>query len=52
MATKEQIETAIKVIKDHTSNPESGIIADLIRELELLKLPAQEVRIIETKEKR
>jgi hypothetical protein len=52
MATKEQIETAIQVIKDHTSNPESGVIYDLIRELELLKLPAQEVRIIETKEKR
>lgn len=52
MATKDEIELAIKLINEQAGSPESGPIADLIRQLKSLDTRAKEVRVIETKEKR
>lgn len=57
MATKEQIEIAIKVINDVTGSPDSGVYADLIKDIRKSvenfdTSAAKEVRIVEAKETR
>ena len=56
MATKEQIEIAIKVINEVAGSPDSGAIADLVKDIaksetkNFDKEAAKEVRIVESKE--
>lgn len=56
MATKEQIEIAIKVINEVAGSPDSGAIADLVKDIaksetkNFDKEAAKEVRIVEAKE--
>jgi hypothetical protein len=57
MATKEQIEIAIKVINDIAGTPESGAIAELVKDIRKSEenfdtSAAKEVRIVEAKETR
>jgi hypothetical protein len=57
MATKEQIEIAVKVINEIAGSPDSGAIADLIKEMQKTEvktdnIAAKEVRIVEAKETR
>ncbi len=56
MATKEQIEIAVKLINEVAGSPDSGAIAELIKDIEKSetkdfdKSAAKEVRIVEAKE--
>jgi hypothetical protein len=57
MATKEQIEIAVKVINEVTGSPDSGVIAELIKDIQKSEVKtdntaAKEVRIVEAKETR
>ena len=52
MANKDEIATAIAVIKEVANDPSSGAVADLIRLLEDSATATNEVRVIEPKEKR
>jgi len=52
MFTKEEIETAIKVINQVSGEPSVGIIADLIKDIRNVSAPAKEVRVTEPKETR
>lgn len=57
MATKEEIAVAVKVINEVAGSPDSGVIADLIKDLEKAglgstKVATNEVRIVEAKETR
>lgn len=58
MATKEQIEIAVKLINEVAGFPESGTIAELVKEIQKSetksfdKVAATEVRIVEPKETR
>lgn len=52
MPTKDELEQAAKVIADFTGNPDSGVIADLIRDLKKASTPAPEKRVVEAKEAR
>lgn len=56
MATKEEIEIAIKVINAVAGTPDSGAIADLVKEIGKSETKAndaaKEVRIVEAKETR
>jgi len=57
MATKEQIEIAIKVINDVAGSPDSGAIAELVKDIRKSAenfdtVAAKEVRIVEAKETR
>jgi len=56
MATKEQIEIAVKVINEVAGSPDSGAIAELVKDIiksetkDFDKSAAKEVRIVEAKE--
>lgn len=52
MPTKEEIEIAVKVINEFAGEPDSGIIAELVRDLKKSSAPAKEVRVAEPKETR
>jgi len=58
MATKEQIEIAVKLINQVAGSPDSGAIAELIKDIEKSETKnfdnsaAKEVRIVESKETR
>jgi len=57
MATKEQIEIAVKVINDVAGSPDSGAIAELVKEIQKSETKnfdttAKEVRVVESKETR
>lgn len=57
MATKEQIEIAVKVINEIAGSPDSGAIADLLKEMQKPEVKTdntatREVRIVEAKETR
>jgi hypothetical protein len=58
MATKEQIEIAVKLINEVAGSPDSGAIAELVKEIQKSeiksfdKVAATEVRIVESKETR
>jgi hypothetical protein len=54
MATKDEILNAIKIVSDFAGNPDSGVVADLLKELgksvEKTSTPTNEVRVVEAKE--
>jgi hypothetical protein len=52
MATKEELEIAIRVINEFAGDPDSGVIAELVRDLKKSSVPAKEVRVAEPKETR
>lgn len=52
MPTKDELEHAAKIVADFTGNPDSGVIADLIRDLKKAATPAPEKRVVESKETR
>lgn len=61
MATKEQIEIAVKVINEVAGSPDSGAIAELVKEIQKsgnkpevknFDNAAKEVRVVESKETR
>lgn len=52
MPSKEEIELAAKIVADFAGNPDSGIIADLIKDLKKSIAPTPEKRVIESKETR
>lgn len=52
MPTKEEFETAIKVINEIAGSPDVGVIADLLKDIEKASAPAKEVRVTEAKETR
>jgi hypothetical protein len=52
MATKDELEIAIKVINEISGNPDSGVIADLIRDIKASTTPIPEKRVVESKETR
>lgn len=52
MATKEELETAIKVINEIAGSPDNGVIAELVNDIRKASSPAKEVRVTEAKETR
>lgn len=52
MATKEQIEIAVAVIREVAGDPSVGAVKELIDLLEASATPSKEVRVVESKEKR
>jgi len=52
MPTKDEIEVAVKVINEIAGAPESGVIADLIKDIEKSGIAAKEVRVASAKETR
>jgi hypothetical protein len=58
MATKEQIEIAVKLINEVAGSPDSGPIAELVKDIQKSetkdfdKSAANEVRVVESKETR
>jgi hypothetical protein len=51
MATKDEILAAITIVRDFAGNPDSGVVADLLKDLEN-SIPTKEVRVVESKETR
>lgn len=51
MTTKAEILAAVAIVREFAGNPDVGVIADLLRDLET-STTAKEVRIVETKETR
>ena len=53
MASQKEIESAVKIVGDFAGNPESGVIAELLRDLtKSASAPAKEVRVADVKETR
>ena len=53
MFTKEEIETAIKVINEFAGTPDVGVIAELVKDIRKSSdAPTKEVRVTEAKETR
>jgi hypothetical protein len=52
MATKEELEIAIRVINEFAGEPIVGVVAELVREMKNSSAPAKEVRVTEPKETR
>lgn len=53
MFTKDEIETAIKVINQIAGNPDVGVIAELVKDIRKSSdAPTKEVRVTEPKETR
>jgi hypothetical protein len=52
MPTKEEYETAIRVINEIAGSPDSGVIAELVKDIASASAPAKEVRVTEAKETR
>lgn len=51
MSTKEEIATAIKVVREVSGDPEVGVIAELLKQLQD-STAAKEVRVVDAKETR
>jgi hypothetical protein len=51
MASKEEILAAAKIVADFAGNPDSGVVADLLRDLKA-SVPTKEVRVTDVKETR
>jgi hypothetical protein len=51
MASQDEILKAVAIVREFAGNPDSGVVADLLRDLET-STPAKEVRVVETKETR
>jgi hypothetical protein len=52
MPTREEYEIAIKVINEVAGSPDSGLIAELVKDIASASAPAKEVRVTEAKETR
>jgi hypothetical protein len=55
MATKKEIEAAVKIVADFAGNPESGIIAELLKDLQKsseVSVDTVEKRVTDIKETR
>lgn len=55
MASKKEIEAAVKIVSDFAGNPESGIIAELLKDLlksSEVSVDAVEKRVTDIKETR
>lgn len=52
MATKEELEVAIRVVTEVAGDPTVGAVKELIDLLKNSATPAKEVRVVEPKEKR
>lgn len=53
MFTPEEIAIAVKVVNKVAGDPDSGVIADLVKEIKNFdQKPTKEVRIVEAKETR
>jgi hypothetical protein len=52
MATKEELEIAIRIINEFAGEPDSGVIAELVRDLKKSSAPVKEIRVTESKETR
>lgn len=52
MLTKEEYETAVKVIRAIALDPEIGVIADLVKDIQRASTSDKEVRVVEAKETR
>jgi hypothetical protein len=55
MATKNEIDAAVKIVADFAGNPESGIIAELLKDLKKsteVSVDAVEKRVTDIKETR
>ena len=51
MATKDEILNAIAIVRDFAGNPDSGVVADLLKDLEN-SIPTKEVRVVDSTETR
>ena len=53
MPTPEEITKAVKIVGDFAGNPDTGVVAELLRDLaNSSKTPSPEVRVVEVKETR
>jgi hypothetical protein len=53
MATPDEIIAAAKIVGDFAGNPDTGVVAELLRDLTAsASLPTKEVRVTEVKETR
>lgn len=52
MPTKDEIEQAANIVADFAGNPDSGVIADLIKDLKKSIAATPETRVIASKETR
>lgn len=52
MPSKDEIEIAVKVINEIAGTPDSGLIAELVKEIKSSGAPTPEKRVIEAKETR
>lgn len=52
MPTKDEYETAVKVIKHVALDPEIGVIAELVKDIQRASASDKEVRVVEAKETR
>ena len=52
MATKEEIEIALRVIREASGDPDVGVIADLVKQLEVSAVAVKDVRTVAPKETR
>lgn len=53
MASSKEIESAVKVASEFAGNPDSGVIAEFLRDLAAsASAPAKEVRVADVKETR
>jgi hypothetical protein len=51
MPTKDEILNAVKIVDEFAGNPDSGVVADLLRDLKA-SVPTKEVRVTDVKETR
>jgi hypothetical protein len=52
MATKEELEIAIRVINEFAGEPIIGVVAELVRDLKNSSASVKEIRVTESKETR
>lgn len=52
MATNEELEIAIRVVREASGNPDIGAIAELIKQLEASAVAPKDVRTVAPKETR
>jgi hypothetical protein len=50
--TKDEILNAVKIVRDLAGNPDVGVIAEFLTDLEKVSTPAKEARVVESKETR
>jgi hypothetical protein len=53
MATKEEIVSAVEIVREFAGNPEVGVVAELLQALlDSVATPVKETRVVEPKETR